>query len=226
MKEFKGGDLADLVRYLRERDELTPTQLAARLGCAQSHVWGIEHRVRADKQRNKWVPSEAHLRKMAEVCARSEEEKAELIRRLLLARAREVMGEEIRGYFSDSVLLGMPQVFLDRLQADLALRTPEELAHIESACGLTGRITLVLRRLGHVSPFEVAQLAAALGQSVDQYLLLADYMTDSLKQLLTDYPGCVSLLEFLGQLSPATRRELEAFRSKLGSVAGMTMAGQ
>ena len=105
-----------LVKQARERAHLTHRQLAARLGCAHSHIIQIEREValsrsgtgdggKRGKTEKGLLPSAELIRKIAEVCARNKEEEQVLVQRLLLARSREVVPIEIRPFVSEQVLL-------------------------------------------------------------------------------------------------------------------------
>jgi len=214
VKDSEDVNLSNLVRQLRETKGWTQTQMAAQLVCAPSHIWAIEHR-KPRRRNGGWVPSEEFLRKLCAVCAESPEAEVELLRRLLLARSREIVPMEVRCYLSDEVLLAMPDAFLSRLRVDMGKLSAEDVTRVDQACRLSGRLLLVLRGLGRLTPFEVALLAKELGQSVDQYLFAAGYMSEGMKMLVKEYEGCVNLLEVVAGLSPATRRELESFREKV-----------
>lgn len=205
--------LSKLVRQLREARGWTPTQMAVHVGCAQSHIWQIEN----EKSRHPggWVPSEEFLRKVSKACSSTPDEEALLRQRLLLLRAREVVPVEVRGYLSSRVQVPMPEAFLARLKKDLGRGRTASVARVDRVCQLEGRLRFVLQGFGQLSAFEVALVAKALKQSVDQYMLLAGYVSDGMRMLLQEYEGCVNLLEVVAGVSPTTRRELEGFHTRM-----------
>lgn len=212
-----------LVKQARERAHLTHRQLAARLGCAHSHIIQIEREVASSRsgtgERGKrgktekgLMPSAELIRKIAEVCARNKEEEQVLVQRLLLARSREVVPIEIRPFVSEQVLLPMSERFRTRVLADVAASGRGSLQEIGVRLGVGERLELVVSGVGRLSTLEVAELASQLGQSVEEYLLMGDYVSERAGRLFAQYPGCISLLEMLVQLKPETKQEIEQFR--------------
>lgn len=213
MDGFANVSLSKLVRDLRVAKGWTSTQMAGAVGCAQSHIWNIENNELRGSRGS--MPSEDLLRRISQACAASPDDEVKLRQRLLLARAREIVPTEIREYLSEEVMSPMPSAFLSRLRTDVATLSVEELGQVQERCRLHGRVSLVLNGLGRLSSLEVALLAKELGQSVDQYLYAAEYMSDGMKLLLQDYEGCISLLEVVAGFTEESRRELERFRDKV-----------
>lgn len=205
--------LSSFVKYLREAKGWSQSELARKLLCAPSYVCQIE----GQPERASgipFLPSEDWCRKLSAAWATSPEEEIAVRQRLLLARSREIVPLEVRGYMSDRHLSSMPDAFLSRLRTDVEPLSTEELARVEEGCRLSGWIAIVLRGQGYLTPLEVAVLANALGQSKDEYLVAAEYMSDGMKMLLKEYDGGVNFLEVVAGLTPETRRELERIREK------------
>lgn len=212
MKRSGTIGLSHVIRQLRVEKGWSTTELGHRMGYAQPHISQIENE--RSRHPGGWIPSEAFLRKLSEVCTSSIAEEALLRQRLLLLRAREVVPKEVRGYLSSSVQDPMPAVFMTRVQKDLGRARASAIKRVDRVCGLEGRFRFVLQGLGQLTALEVGLVAQALAQPIDQYLLLAGYVSDGMRVLLQDDVGCVSLLDVIAGVSPTTRREFEEFHSK------------
>jgi len=220
-----------LVKQTRERAHLTHRQLAGRLGCAHSHLIQIEREVlrsgtgdggKHSKAKKGLLPSAELIRRIAQVCARNKEEEQVLVQRLLLARSREVVPLEIRPFVSEQVLLPMGERFRTRVLADVAASGRGSLHDVGVRLGVGERLGLVLSGVGRLSALEVAELARQLDQSVEEYLLMADYVSERAGRLFAQYPGCISLLEMLVQLKPETKQEIEQFRVAMEKLSQKT----
>lgn len=211
MKRSETIGLSQVIRQLRVEKGWSTSQLGLLIGYSQPHISQIENE--RSRHPGGWIPSQELLQKLSVVCTSSAAEQALLLHRLMLLLAREMVPEAARGYLSSSVHDPMPEVFVKRMQNDLGRPRASAIKRVDRVCGLEGRFQFVLQGLGQLTAVEVGLVAQALAQPIDQYLLLAGYVSDGMRVLLQDDAGCVNLLDVIAGVSPTTRREFEAFHS-------------
>lgn len=162
------------------------------------------------------------LRRLAVVVSANEEERLVILQQLLLARIRALAPEEVSGYLTDRMLSPMPEAFCTRLRESLIRISPGVLSKIEETVGIPGRLQLVARGFGRVTPEEVRLLAEVFKWPVETVLAEAEYFPDRMKHLMASLGGPVRLLEIVGELSASAQDELFRFvQKKVRKVEGL-----
>lgn len=176
--EFK-----NLVKELRLKKGLTQRQLAKLVGVSDMYIYAIEHPEKPQ------IPSDDIIRKLARALASNAEEESEILKKLLTYRtlikippeARDLLlqMDKVEKYISDE---SMPAAFVERLKKDIQ---NVKLNDIIKKTGIEEKsLNAILNYRRILSRKEVISLAQALGQSVYEYLLLANYVPDNIKKLL------------------------------------------
>lgn len=197
-------NIHDEIRAIREKLGLNQREFARKIKVTFAYVGQME---RTPKKGEKPIlPSPEIIKRIANVAGKTEEEKKSIYRKLLLERAKATLPDEIKDIFDENKEKqiigggGMPLPFISRLKEDLK-KNRDNLEFIYKQTGLTREdLKSVLESRGILTREKVISLALALKQPVDQYLILADYMPDELKEYLSNQ----HLLAFrkLSKLSP------------------------
>lgn len=204
--------LADLVKSLRLAQGWTSAELARRWGCARSFVTLVENG--NGRTPGESIPSEVMLRKLAALLCADEEERLVVLQQLLLGRIRALAPEEVAGYLTDRLLEPMPAAFCARLKQALVRLSPGALSKIEDTVGISGRLKLVSRGLGRLTPAEVRLVADAFKWPVDTVLAEAEYFPERMKQLMASVGGSVRFLDIMNELSTSAQEEFFRFMQK------------
>jgi hypothetical protein len=153
---------------------------------------------------NRVIASEKVLRRIAKTFSSNEQERAEIERKLLFERVKAVSPKEVREYLEqeqrgETFVAGggasMPPGFIARLRKDLKKQGDGSLEQFAS-----GELDAVLEGKHVLNRQRVIALALAMKQPVDQYLVLAEYMPQYLKNLMKTRGGAA--LRNLQRLSP------------------------
>ncbi len=193
------------IKEIREKLGLTQSEFAKKLGISEIYVITLE-KAAASNAKRRPIPSEGLLKSLAELATNDEIEKSLFYQELLYERAKLVMPAELELYLNrkidsgDITSDGMPSAFISRITKDIkqAGVTVDNLFGME----LSGKeLQLVLERRLMLSRKQVISLAMLLNQPVEEYLLLADYMPDSIKNVVT-----------------SKEKKTQAFFRKLGSL--------
>lgn len=202
------NEFSQLLKHLRISKGLSVRQLAARTRLSVIYLYTIES---PDKPA---VPSIEAIRRISEALGSTDEEKAEIFKKLVTARTRAKIPEEageLRDVLDEEKLEefvsadSMPLSFIERLRADMAGRGIEELS---DRAGINpALLEAVLQYRGILSRRDVIALAGALGQPVQEYLLLANYIPDDVKRLL-EKNRVTALLRSLEDLSDEDMADL------------------
>ncbi|MGB9810809.1 MAG: helix-turn-helix domain-containing protein [Dictyoglomus turgidum] len=150
------------------------------------------------------IPSEAVLRKLARIVAKGDTEKEkEVLEKLLLARARDILPPEIFEKavshvkeFSDS----MPEEFIRRLLIDLRGKEMSKIVLISKIPESV--INEVIEGKRALSRDSVIRLALALEQPAHEYLRLAGYITDDIVELLKEEQFAKAFFRVTSEISP------------------------
>ena len=212
--------LADLVKFLRLGQGWSSAELARRWGCSRSFVSLVENA--NGRSPGESVPSEVMLRRLAALVCPDEQERAVVLQLLLIGRMRALAPEEVAGYVTDRLLDPMPEAFCARLKRALVAIAPRTLETMEDKLGLPGRLQLVARGFGRLTPEEVRLLAESFKWPVDEVLAEAEYFPDRTKQLIASLGGAVRFLDIVNDLSASAQNELFRFmHKKARSVEGL-----
>lgn len=169
------------------RSGLNQRHFSQRIGCTPEYISSIE---RAPEETHRRA-SEKIIRKIAEQFSASPQEHEELERELLFARTRESAPKVIVDEFMSDPKkisrfrseIGMPPPFLKRLRNDIGATSPENfspLLHTTTKEEIDEALNGV-----HVLPRKaVVELAEALRQPPEEYLLLAEYIPKEFKSLI------------------------------------------
>ena len=195
--------LGDLIREIREKAGLTRKEFAKKLGYTDAHIGLMEKPFSKTGK----LPSEELLRKIASKFSHSEEERIAIERNLLLERARLIVAPEVSEYFLRNsereaayvAREGMPLVFVERLKKDIEAVKDTEVFY--SQLSIPEEAVEETLQGKYIFPRKlVIELAIALGQSIEEYLVLADYMPEEVKSLVK-HEGASRLFRTLGKLS-------------------------
>jgi transcriptional regulator with XRE-family HTH domain len=200
-------ELCDYIRQIRLKHGLTQKEFAEKLGITPMHASTIE----SPFEKVHRLPSDELLRKIAKEFSRTEEERKKIEEILLVERAKLIAAPEVRKYIGftreESVEKplypkgeSMPALFLKRLDNDLRVT---ELNDEFYAKAEIDRDTLkaVLRGEALLSRRQVIALAVALGQPVDEYLELTDFIPQHLKEMVEDN-ALMGIFRTLKEMTP------------------------
>lgn len=195
--------LNDLIREIREKAGLNRKEFAEKLGYTDAHIGLIEKPFSKTGK----LPSEELLRKIASRFSYSEEERITIERKLLLERAKLVVAPEVSKHFlevSERVETyiareGMPLVFIERLKQDIE-SVKDKNAFFSQLSVSREAVEEALQGRRILPRKSVIELAVALGQSIEEYLVLADYMPEEIKSIVR-HEGVSSLFRTLGELT-------------------------
>lgn len=201
-------ELSDYIKQLRLKNKLTQRELADRLGVTAMHISQIEMPFSKVKK----LPSEDLLRRIAQIFSRTEEERIKIQEILLLERAKLIAAPEVQKYVGKNIKDnpytikqvfpgdGMPSDFLVRLSADL--KKIELNPEFYEKTGITENLLKsVLRGENLLSRKQVIALALVLNQPVDEYLELAEYMPELIKEMV-EHSGIIGMFRTLKELTP------------------------
>lgn len=183
--------LYDEIRMIREKTGMTRKEFAKKLGITEIYVGSLE-RIPPRGSRL-FMPSIELLKKIARIGASNDEERKFFERKLLFEKMKLAAPKEIKSFFNErrekeeELLMerGMPLEFIDRLKKDI-----EEFGEIDgNFYEKTGLNEEQMNRLIEGKYFlnrkKVISLATALGQPVEEYLIIADYIPDALRNVVS-----------------------------------------
>jgi len=191
------------IKKIREKLGLSVKEFSRKIKVTEVYARQIEKI--PEKNEQIMIPSIEVIKRIAEIAGKTESEKRQIEKKLLLERTKLLIPDEIREDLlveKGKLVIGssMSMPFIARLKEDLR-KNKENLESIYKQTNLTKEdLKSVLESKAILSREKVISLALALGQPVDQYLILADYMPDELKKYLSNQ----HLLAFrkLSKLSP------------------------
>lgn len=176
-------------------------ELADKTGCSPSYISMIEK----PPSRRGAIPSEDILKAIAAALSDTDEERLDIERKLLVARAKEkVVPESVRlaGDLRKRGAIGeaMPPDFVAKLLSDFS--------GVRSKAMFYKTLTIerdlfekTLKGEAGLSRQQVIEIASTLGQDIGEYLLLANYLPDEVKKLASKH-GAARLFRTLGDISP------------------------
>ena len=146
---------------------------------------------------------------MAAVFSSSEQERVEIERLLLLELTKAKAPDEVATFFHDSgekeekLFYGssMPSAFVQRVKKDLE-GFQGHMDVIFAKTGITEKELTALKNSNLcINRRQVKNLATALNQPVDEYLVLSDYLTEGIIELVHNKAG-LEFINFLSSLKP------------------------
>lgn len=150
------------------------------------------------------IPSERILREIAAGFSTTIEERRELEKVLLLARAKAIAPSEIAGLFDNKIkqfsLSGekMPEAFITRLAQDINALN-DKASFFKKLSFEKALVDRAINREVVLSRSSVIELAQKLNQSVEEYLLISDYLPAELG-LLAQNKQVLTLFRSMGTL--------------------------
>ncbi|MBZ0158330.1 MAG: helix-turn-helix transcriptional regulator [Alphaproteobacteria bacterium] len=179
--------LHEIIKDVRGKSGLNQRQFAQRIGCTPEYISSIE---RAPEETHRRA-SERIIRKIAEQFSPSPHDRERLERELLFARTRESVPKVIvEEFMSDPKRIslfrseiGMPSPFLKRLRENIE-ETSNNSFHTMLKATTKEEIEEALNGLLVLPRKSVVELAEALGQPPEEYLLLAEYIPKEFKSLI------------------------------------------
>lgn len=211
-------DVWDYIKYLRKQRGYNLIRFSELIDCTPVHAGRIEKPYSVSH----CAASVKLLKRIAAVCADDMEPRDLLEKNLLMRRAKMRYSKEVaedlylnpESYpqlYSD----GMTKEFIQRLQNDTrGIRKSNALVtlamtHEELKAVLEGRLLLSRRK--------VLDLARKLKQPVEEYMLLAGYITDGIRNLFTD-SNFLALMKRARKLSP---EEIKQLGTAMGSMLSL-----
>jgi transcriptional regulator with XRE-family HTH domain len=212
--------LHEEIRKIRNRTRLTQTRFAKELDISPMHISQIERL----RENGGSVPSAKLLKKIALLFGTDEEDHMNIERRLLLELAKAKAPKEISSFFEDASVdkredklfygEAMPPAFVERLKRDAKKSNRIDDNFLKRVDMTELAFSSLIEGNYIINRQKVIAIAKALKQSIEEYLLLADYLPDHLKRLLKNRRGATMLRSF-DRLSP------EAFDKMLDVVQRM-----
>lgn len=216
--------LHEIIKEIRLKNGLDQIEFGQRIGRSPEIISLIER----PPEKTRRVASEKILEIIATEFTSSEAEREVLHRKLLLARHKEKAPSKIADAFVDKSGVavmssdeGMPLAFIERLRKDLEknkrknmVQTLKNISKEELDATLRGMFVLSRRAC--------IELASALGQPEDEYLLLADYMPTEIKELAL-HKGMSKMFRSISSLTP---EEKDAVVDVISSVLKMHKSGK
>jgi len=209
------------IKEIRLRAQLTQKEFADAIGYTPEYISNVERPPEITRR----IATEKMIKRIAEVYTKTEEERISLERRLLLERAQVTVNPEVAAHFlMDEKKLssyqsedGMPLVFIARLKKDL-----ENVDNMDALCSslkTASKDSLYesLRGMRLLARKTVVELARALNQSVEEYLILADYMPREFQSLIL-HKGMNDMFRTMSELDS---EELDAMIEVFASVLRM-----
>lgn len=175
------------IKAIREKLGITRKEFAKRLNITEIYATSLERAV-SPRGGRIFIPSAKLIKKIARIGGKTPEEREKLEKKLLLEKGKLTAPTAIRGFYQEkkeTYLMegGMPLEFIARLRTDL-----KNCSEIADACNKGGvskeQVDLVLEGKYILNRKKVVALAEGLQQPVDEYLLLADYMPEEVKNVV------------------------------------------
>jgi transcriptional regulator with XRE-family HTH domain len=183
------------MKHLREKAGLRKKDFADKLGVTPAYVSKLERPFKKGDP----LPSEEVVRKVAEIVGNNEREKREILINIYLERIKLTVPDEVSDYINDLLTtkkLGvlysvdsMPEKFRSRLKKDIKELWGNAAKESEfyKRTGLNREIINNAIEGKHLlSKRQVAMLALALRQPLEEYLLLADYVPDVVADVIDE----------------------------------------
>lgn len=216
-----GMALWDSIKEIRQKAQQTQKEFADAIGYTPEYISNIERSPDITRR----IATEKMIKKIAEIYTKTDEERISLERKLLLERAQATVSPEVAMHFlMDEKKLstyqsedGMPLSFIKRLKKDL-LNVENENTFFNSLQTVSKDVVEEslngMRLLPRKAVVEIARL---LGQSIEEYLILADYMPSELKSLIM-HKGMNNMFRTMSELDS---EELDAMIDVFSSVLRM-----
>lgn len=216
--------LHELIRYYREKAGLKPKDLARKLRISYSYYTRLER----PYPEGKAIPSEDLLRRFVSLVVSDPEERQKAYKELLSARIAILIPPELYkdglAYIESSeVTDSMPKEFIDRLQSDIDY---VGMSKVLKGLGVPQTfVEEVLKGRRVLSRSLVIKMAYILGQPVDEYLILAGYIPQSVHEffrsingltlffrLLEKVPREEGVVEFLNKIAELVKFHQESLK--------------
>ncbi len=202
--------LYEEIKNIRIKMGLTQKDFAKKIKISLIYLITLENADAGGSKTHRMpLPSEGILKRIARAAAREEDERAIIEKKLMCERANLSMSKELKLFIEKNKKIGeniasgaggemMPFDFINRLRNDFKATDGAIQGDISSR-----EVEAVLNGEMILSRKQVVSLAMALRQSVEEYLLLADYMPDSIKNVIMKTGNNMEVFfRKLGELSP------------------------
>lgn len=182
--------LWDEIKKLRIKAGLKQKELAAKIGCSPVRISQIE----MPPEQGGHLPSVDLIKKLVSVLVQEEEERKKLELKLLFEKTKlEAPKKVVEHFFPDeqkeTFILsesGMPDAFIKRVKDDMDKTMLKE--SVKEKTGLDDKKLDAFLQGRYTLPRQtVIALAMAMGQPVEEYLLLANYIPENLKKLIKNH---------------------------------------
>lgn len=211
-------NLWTLLKSIRTNQNLNQKEFAQRIGISAMYVSLFER----DPAKGGGTPSEKVLREIAAKFSNDKPERLSMERELLFARAEAIAPIELAGVFQEkakqlnSIGERMPTAFLSRLELDIAAVNDLDSFYNQLTFD-KDRLDGCLAGKSCLPRAAIIEIAQALNQSVEEYLLLSNYLPKDLS-ILASNKEVLTLFKSLGELSPT---ELDQLLSVVSGVLKM-----
>ena len=218
---IEGMALWDSIKEIRLKAEQTQKEFGDAIGYTPEYISNIERSPDITRR----IATEKLIKKIAEIYTKTEEERISLERKLLLERAQATVSPEVVMHFlMDEKKLssyqsedGMPLVFIERLKKDLGNVVNEDIFYKSLKVVSKDIIDESLKGMRLLPRKAVVELAKALGQSIEEYLILADYVPKEFRSLIM-HKGMNDMFRTMSELNA---EELDAMIDVFSSVLKM-----
>jgi len=213
--------LWDSIKEIRLKAGQTQKEFADAIGYTPEHISNIERAPQITRR----IATEKMIKRIAELYTKTEEERISLERRLLLERAQATVSPGVAMHFlMDEKKLasyqsedGMPLVFIERLKKDLGIIGNKDAFYKSLQVVSKETIDESLKGMRLLPRKAVVKLAQALGQSIEEYLILADYVPKEFRSLIM-HKGMNDMFRTMSELDA---EELDAMIDVFSSVLKM-----
>lgn len=193
--------LHELLKYYRLKAGLTPKAVARQLKISYSYYMRLEKPF----DEGKAVPSEDLLRKFVSVVISDPDEREKACKELLRARTAliippELFQEAVSSGSETEYSEGMPKEFIERAKSDIEY---VGMSKVVKALGVSQRvIEEFLQGKRVLSRDSVIKLANIVEQPVSEYLALAGYIPDNLRDLLKTKENTEAFFRVVEKIPP------------------------
>jgi len=188
---------------LREEAGLSQKEMAEKLKVTEIYYASLE---RPPRKRTKLlIPSARMIRRIAQIVGKNENMREEIEKKLFIIRQKHLAPKGLKEFFLEKTnaysLGSMPQEFIDRVKEDIKKFEPLN-DDFYNRIGITHEV-LENILAGKYAPTRelVVSIATGLKQPIAEYLILAGYIPDSIRETFTSPYGRIFFRK-LGDLSP------------------------
>jgi len=212
------------IKKIRQDLKLTTTDFAKKLGVSQSYITILEKYPQTGGKIA--VPSTELIERIVSLIPVSEKEREVIKRKLFIERAKHI-NPELKDFFTEkekyyTMEAGMSLVFIERLKNDL--KNFPLLDDIYNKTKMSKEeMDLILEGKMSINRQSVISLALALQQPVEDYILLADYMPENIKNLMSFYKNENKRIAFFRKLTSLSEKDIDKMIDVFENIINMVL---